>query len=98
MPLLAIFTLGTGRATIPHNLVIVERGASVTFIEEFSSPNAEGQAFASPATELIIGDDATVRYVTAQHWGQGVYTIGSQIAKVGNNSGLEWTAISLGGK
>jgi Fe-S cluster assembly protein SufD len=98
LPLLAIFTLGTGRATFPHNLVVVERGASVTFIEEFTSPDVDGQAFASPATEIIIGDDATVRYVTAQHWGQGVYTIGAQIAKVGNNSSLDWAAISLGGK
>jgi Fe-S cluster assembly protein SufD len=98
MPLLAIFTLGQGRATFPHNLVIVERGASLTFIEEFTSPDVDGQAFASPATEIIIGDDAAVRYVTVQHWGQGVYTIGAQIAKVGNNSSLDWAAINLGGK
>jgi Fe-S cluster assembly protein SufD len=98
LPLLAIFTLGEGRATFPHNLVIVERGASLTFIEEFTSPDFDGQAYASPATELIIGDDATVRYVTAQHWGQGVYTIGAQVAKVGNNSSLDWAAINLGGK
>jgi Fe-S cluster assembly protein SufD len=98
LPLLALFTLGEGRATFPHNLVIVERGASVTFIEEYTSPDVDGQAFASPATEIIIGDDATVRYVTVQHWGQGVYTVGTQIAKVGNNSSLEWAAINLGGK
>jgi Fe-S cluster assembly protein SufD len=98
VPLLAIFTLGEGHATFPHNLVVVERGASVTFIEECTSPDGDGQAFASPATEIIIGDDATVRYVTAQHWGQGVYMIGSQIARVGNNSSLEWAAINLGGK
>ena len=98
LPLLALFTLGDGRATFPHNLVVVERGASVTFIEEFTSPDADSQAFASPATEIIIGDDATVRYVTAQHWGQSVYMIGSQVARVGGNSSLEWAAISLGGK
>jgi Fe-S cluster assembly protein SufD len=99
LPLLAVFTLGAeNHATFPHNLVIVERGASVTFIEESTSPDIASQAFASPVTEIIIGNDATVRYVTAQHWGKGVYTIGSQIAKVGNNSSLEWVALSLGGK
>jgi Fe-S cluster assembly protein SufD len=98
LPLLAIFTLGEGRATFPHNLVVVERGASVTFIEECTSPDVDGQAFASPATEIIMGDDATVRYVTVQHWGQGVYTIGAQTARVGGNSSLEWAAINLGGK
>jgi Fe-S cluster assembly protein SufD len=99
MPLLAVFTLGAGtNATFPHNLVIVERGASVTFIEEYTSRDVVGQGFASPATEIFIGDDATVRYVTAQNWGQGVYTIGSQLAKVGNNSSLEWVALNLGSK
>jgi Fe-S cluster assembly protein SufD len=99
LPLLAVFTLGAGtNATFPHNLVIVERGASVTFIEEYTSPDIAGQAFAAPATEIFIGDDATVRYVSAQHWGQGVYTIGSQLAKVGNNSSLEWIALNLGGQ
>jgi Fe-S cluster assembly protein SufD len=98
LPLLALFTLGEGRTTVPHNLVVVERGASLTFIEECTSPGAEGQAFASPATELIIGDDASVRYITVQHWGPNVYTVGSQVARVGNNSSLEWVAVSLGGK
>src|SRR6185295_11546181 len=45
LPLLASFRLNDGsNAIFPHNLVIVERGASVTFIEEYSSPDIEGQA------------------------------------------------------
>lgn len=97
-PLRASFTLAGGStSTFPHNLVIVERGASVTFVEEFVSSAVE-QGFASPATEIFVGDGASVRYVTAQNWGAGVYTIGSQIARVGNDGNLEWAALNLGGK
>jgi len=98
-PLKATFTFPEGATSIfSHNLVIVEEGASVTFIEEYTSGDVEGQAFASPATELFVGDNASVRYVTAQNWGKGVYIVGSQIAKVGNNGNLDWTALNLGGK
>lgn len=99
VPLLAVFTLGNeSRTIVPHNLIVLENGASATFIEEYTSPNIEGQAFASPATELVLANDANLNYVTAQHWGKGVYTIGSQMAYVGNNSHVNWTAVNLGGK
>src|SRR6185436_11225046 len=104
LPLRAIYTLGQGsQATFPHNLIVVERGASLTFIEEhssgdggFSADGSEGgQALAAPATEILIGDDVTMRYITVQHWGRSVYMIGSQLAKVGGNSSLDWVALNL---
>jgi Fe-S cluster assembly protein SufD len=99
LPLHAIFTLADGeRATFPHNLVVVERGASVTFIEEYSSPDADGQALAAPATELFVGEGASLRFVTAQTWGQGFYHLGTQRARVGSNASLEWVALNLGGQ
>jgi Fe-S cluster assembly protein SufD len=99
VPLHAVLTLADGAlATFPHNLVVVERGASLTFIEEYSSRDVAEQAFASPATEIFVGEGASVRYLTAQNWGQGVYTIGSQIATVGNDGNLDWAALNLGGK
>lgn len=97
-PIKATFTFPEGAAAIfPHNLIIIEEGARVTFIEEYTSGDMEGQAFASPATEIFIGDNASVRYITAQNWGKGVYTIGSQVARVGNDASLEWIALNLGG-
>jgi Fe-S cluster assembly protein SufD len=99
LPLLAIFTLADGsHATFPHNLIIVERGASLTFIEEYASRDVESQALAAPATEIFVGDNASVRFVSAQTWGQGVYHIGSQCAKVGRDGSVEWIGLNLGGQ
>jgi Fe-S cluster assembly protein SufD len=99
LPLMAISTLAPGQhASFPHNLVIVERGASVTFIEEHTSADAAGQALTSPATEIFVGEGASVRYITAQNWGQGVYCIGAQRARVGNDGNLEWVAVNLGSR
>ncbi|HEU5097635.1 MAG TPA: Fe-S cluster assembly protein SufD [Roseiflexaceae bacterium] len=97
LPLLAIFTLADGsNATFPHNLIVVERGASVTFVEEYVSGDVQGQALAAPATEIIVGDDASVRFASAQTWGAGVYHIGSQRARIGRSGSVDWVGLNLG--
>ena len=53
---------------------------------------------AAPATEIFVGDNASVRFVSAQTWGKGVYHIGSQCAKVGRDGNMEWVGLNLGGK
>lgn len=99
LPLHAVITLAEGNnAIFPHNLIIVERGASVSLIEEYSSADQSTQALASPATEIFVGDDATLRYVPLQAWGNGVYHIGGQRVRVGRNGSLEWVAVTLGGQ
>ncbi len=95
-PVQVTFTLPAGgNALIPHNLVIVERGASLTYVEEYVG-EASAQALVAPATELILNDNAQARYITVQTWGAQVYHIGSQIARVGRDASLEWTAINAG--
>lgn len=98
-PLHALLTLaGAGSAAAPHNLIVLDRGASATFIEEFNSPDVDGQALALPATEIFVGDGASLKYVTLQTWGYGVYQIGAQRARVGRDASLEWAAVNLGGR
>jgi Fe-S cluster assembly protein SufD len=97
-PLRAIFTLaGAGQLVAAHNLIVLERGASATFIEESVSEDVAGQALALPQTEVVLGDGANLRYVPVQTWGRGVYQIGAQRVRVGRDAGLEWAAVNLGG-
>src|SRR5690606_4842652 len=43
VPLLTVFTLSnSNRASFSHNLVVLEPNASVTFIEEYTSPDIDG--------------------------------------------------------
>lgn len=99
LPLHAVFTLAAdSHATFPHNLLIVERGARVTLIEEYAAPDREGQALALPATEAFVGDGAALRFATAQTWGRGVYHIGAQRMRIGRDGSLEIIAANVGGK
>ncbi len=98
-PLRLIYTLGGETTAIfPRTLVIVEPQASVTLIEEFVSPDLRSGAFAGPITEIFVGDGASVRFVSIQHWGAGVYHLAGQRAILGRDASLDWTSISLGGQ
>ncbi|WP_298401334.1 Fe-S cluster assembly protein SufD [uncultured Chloroflexus sp.] len=99
VPLRLIYTLAAdGVAIFPRTLVIVEPQASVTLIEEFTSPDVRSGSFAGPITEIFVGDGASVRFVSIQHWGNGVYHIGGQRAILARDAHLEWTSIQLGGQ
>ncbi len=64
-----------GAAVFPHTLMVVDRGAEVTFIDRFASPTL-GRAFSDAITEIHVGDGAHVRYVSLQDWGDGVTHLG----------------------
>ncbi len=80
-----------------HSLVVLERGASATFIEDYAGDDLAGTALVLATTELLLGDGASLKYVPVQRWGRGVVHIGSQRALVGRDASLDWAAIGLGG-
>lgn len=97
-PFIANFTLNSDHVSIAHNLVVLEEGASASFVEEYTSPDGTGQSFANPATELFVGTGATLRYVVVQAWGRNVYHIGAQRVIAGRDATVEWVSANLGGK
>jgi len=84
-----------GAAVFPHTLVVVERGAEVTFIDRYSSPDL-GRAFSDAIAEIVVGDGAHVRYVSIQEWGSGVTHLGVQRATVGRDADFRSLAIGFG--
>lgn len=96
-PLRAIYSFADGAsAAAPHTLVVLERGASASFIEEYQSADQSAQALALSASEIFLGDGAQLRYTTLQALGSGVYLIGAQKVVVGNDAKVEWTALNMG--
>lgn len=95
-PLRAIYSFADGAsAAAPHTLVVMDRGSSASFIEEYQSSDG-AQALAVAASEVFLGDGARLSYTTLQALGAGVYLIGAQKVAVGNDAKVEWTAINLG--
>ncbi|MGZ8566438.1 MAG: Fe-S cluster assembly protein SufD, partial [Actinomycetota bacterium] len=84
-----------GAAVFPHTLMVVGRGAEVTFIDRFASPPL-GRAFSDAITEIHVGDGAHVRYVSLQDWGTGVTHLGVVRAAVGRDAEIRTLSIGFG--
>lgn len=86
------------RAIFPYSLVILGRGASVTFLEEFTSHDAPAPALAAPTTEIFLGEGSSLRFASVQQWGANVYHIGGQSQVFDRDASSTWVSINLGGQ
>src|SRR5919202_1347185 len=57
---------------MPRTLVVIEEGASVTYIDEYAGADGEDPAFSNGAVELYVGEGANLRYVSLQNWERNV--------------------------
>ncbi len=79
-----------------HILVILEEGASATYLHECASPTLDVPVLHFTTTELLVRDNANLRFVALQNWGEHVYNFGHQRARVSRNGQLDWVAGEMG--
>jgi len=89
---------GEGSAIFPHTLIVAERLAAVTVIEDNLSLDNEVAGFSSGVTEIITGNGAQVTYAPLQRWGDGVFSFGTQRALHAPDSRVVWEMGQLGGR
>jgi Fe-S cluster assembly protein SufD len=87
-----------GVATAPGSVVVLGRGASATVLEECLSSTAEGTSFVNAATEVFVGEDATLTYGHLQDWGRNVFHYSNQRACIERGGELQWIQTFLGGR
>ena len=83
-------------STATHILMVVEDDASATYLHESASPDADEQVMHLGATELLSGDNANLRYVALQNWGEHTVNFGHQRGRVGRGGQLDWVAGEMG--
>ena len=87
---------GEGTAIFPHTLIVAERFAKVTYIEETVSPDGVGQALSDGIVEIVAGEGAQVRYVDVQRWGDNVFNFNTKRAIHRPDSLVAWEMGQLG--
>jgi Fe-S cluster assembly protein SufD len=87
-----------GGAVFSHTLAVLEEGAEAFIADAYRSPSQEGQSFASAVVELILGQDAKLRYVQVQDWGRDVWNFMTERALLGNDAQLNSLHVTLGAK
>lgn len=83
---------------MPRTLVVVDEGASVTYIDEYASPGTEDDeyAFSNGAVELYVGQGANLRYVSLQNWGRNVLHFNTIRSEAGKDASINSLVVSLG--
>ena len=99
MPLQAYFRINAeAMGQFERTLIIVEEGAQVQYIEGCTAPSYSQDSFHSGVIEIIVKDDARMRYTTIQNWSHNVYNLVTQRSTVGRNGTMEWVDGNLGSK
>jgi Fe-S cluster assembly protein SufD len=93
-PLRAVLDAPENAGVYHRVLIVLERNARATFLEEFRSA---GPAFLNVVVELIVGDGARLEYVTVQEHHSDTRQFGTHRATVGRDAELDWVAAAVGG-
>jgi Fe-S cluster assembly protein SufD len=88
---------GAGLAHVSHILVYLEPDASVTYVHEAASPDEVNvQTLHSGIVEIYVGENANLRFVELQSWGEHVWNFSHERAKVDRNGNLDWIFGAIG--
>lgn len=77
---------GENAACFPHTLIVAEENSRVTFVDYFTSSEAEAPGFAVGVNDLWLGTGAKVSYVNIQQWGRQVRSVQINSTVVGRDA------------
>ena len=76
--------------------IVVEDGAEVEVWEQFLSASEDLDGIFNITTELVVGQNARLRYVCGQSLSESTWIFGAQHAEVGRDARLDWVALGFG--
>jgi Fe-S cluster assembly protein SufD len=79
-----------------RTLIVLETGAEAEVWEQYLSAEPEQDAVTNVVTELVVGDNASLRYVCGQSLAERSWIFGAQRAEVGRDGRLDWVALGFG--
>jgi Fe-S cluster assembly protein SufD len=85
-------------ASLGHVLIVLEEASQATVQVEYASAEAEAHSAFIGATELLVGDGATLKYVALQDWNRETYEFSHQRARVGRDGNLDWIVGVMGSR
>ena len=97
IPLQSYFRLNAaGAGQFEHTLIIVEKGASLHFIEGCSAPKYNVTNLHAGCVELFVGEGARLRYSTIENWSRNMMNLNTKRALVEKDGIIEWVSGSFG--
>ncbi len=86
-------------AHLSHLLVLLEAGASVTYVHESASPDQDHvQALHAGIVEIQVLEGANLKFVELQSWGKHVWNFTHERARVERDANLDWIFGAVGSR
>ncbi len=99
IPLQSYFRLNApGAGQFEHTLIVVDKGASLHFIEGCSAPKYNVANLHAGCVELFVGEGARLRYSTIENWSKNMFNLNTKRASVEKNGTMEWVSGSFGSR
>jgi Fe-S cluster assembly protein SufD len=79
-----------------RTLIVLEPGAQAEVWEQYLSSTGELDGVFNVVTELVVSDNARLRYVCGQALSEKTWIFGAQRAEVARDAALDWVALGFG--
>lgn len=90
---------GENLAHLSHILVLVDEGASATFVHESASPTEGGiNSMHAGLVEIQVLQGANLRFVELQSWGKHVWNFSHERVRVERDANLDWIFGAIGSR
>ena len=92
---------GANMAHVSHILVLVDEGASVTYVHEATSPDdpqGGSNSMHAGIVEIQVMENASMKFVELQSWGRHVWNFSHERARVERNGNLDWIFGAIGSR
>src|ERR671915_891326 len=96
VPIQSYRWLDVAGSIMPRTLVVVEEGATLTYIDEYASASEAEPALSNGAVELFVGQGANVHYVSLQNWERNVLHFNTIRSSAGRDAVINSLVVSLG--
>ncbi len=97
MPLQSYFRLNSPESgQFEHTLIIVDKDASLHFIEGCSAPKYNKVNLHAGCVELFVKDNGYLRYSTIENWSKNMMNLNTKKAIIEKNAKVDWVSGSFG--
>lgn len=79
-----------------RTLIVLEAGAQAEVWEQALSGSPDHEGVFNTVVELVVSDNAHLRFVSGQELSEHSWIFGTHRAEVGRDGGLEWVALGFG--
>ncbi|HST40386.1 MAG TPA: Fe-S cluster assembly protein SufD [Conexibacter sp.] len=96
-PLLVTVVQDTDRTALNwRSLIVVEDGGQAEVWEQYLSSDTDRDGLLNTVVELVVGENANLRFVNGQNLSEKSWIFGTQRAEVGRDGALDWVSLGFG--